>query len=196
MAVLEGYLADLEVAPIRTAIDNIRSHTAAELETVNADPSYTTVPCEAALQDLLSTSYIHIAFLRSLTGALLDVYIGPIIHHPTEYIRSWPGVSLLTLYGLPASTFGYVRAITVTRLGRPVPFMTTVLDADLPTGLITSAVGKSSTVLQKLKYVARGRRQDQEYESDEIDLTGAVPPSVEVTIRRKTSAKLNRKKMR
>ena len=170
----EEDLADLEVAPTVTAIDKIRTHTAAELETVNVDPIYSTIACEAAEQTPLPASVIHITF-----------------------IRSFEGVAPLFLYGLPASTFGFVRPIKIFRKGRPVPFMTTVLDAALPTGLITSVYGRSSTVLQRLKYVVRGRRQDQEFESDEIDLTGGeLPPLIEVTIRRKSSAKLNRKKMR
>lgn len=214
MVSYEAYESDLEVAPTRTAIDKIRTHTAAELDTENADPSYATVACEAAEQTPLTASVIRITFIRSVAGAELEtVNADPIyatvpcvaaeqtpltasVIHIT-YIRSWEGVSFLFLYGLPASTFGYVRPIKIFRKGRPVPFMTTVLDAALPTGLITSVVGKSSTVVQSLKYVVRGRKHDQEYESDEIDLTGAeVPPLIEVTIRRKTSAKLNRKKMR
>ncbi len=174
MVSYEAYLADLEVAPTVTAIDKIQTHTAVELETVNADPSYATVACEAAEQTPLTAPVIHITF-----------------------IRSWEGVDFLFLYGLPASTFGYVRPIIITRLGRPVPFMNTIFDAALPTGLITSVDGKSSTIVQRLKYVIRGRRSHEEYESDELDLTGAeVPPSIEVTIRRKTSAKLNKKRIR
>jgi len=191
----EAYLVEMELDSSRQSIDKNRTNTAAELETINADPIYTTVSCEAAEQDLLEVSVL-MALVRSLTGAQLDIEDGSIVHHPTDYLRSWEGVTLLTLYGLPASEFGYVRTITIRHLGRPVPFMTTVLDADLPTGLITSAVGKSPTVVQKLKYIVRGRRNSEEFESDEIDLSGAIPPSVDVTIRRKASAKLNRKRMR
>lgn len=196
MVELEWYLVDLEVDNTRTAIDKIRTNTVVELETINVDPVYSTVACEAAEQELIYESYLMAAIVRSLTGALLEVYGGSLVHHPTDYIYSREGTILITLYGLPASEFGYVRAITITRKGRPVPFMTTVLDAALPTGLITSVEGKSSTVVQKLKYIARGRRSHEEYESDEIDLSGAVPPEVSVTIRRKRSAQLNRKKMR
>jgi len=173
VASYEAYLAELEVAPTVTAIDKIRTHTAAELETFNVDSIYSTVACEAAEQTPLTASVTHITF-----------------------ILSWEGVTPLFLYGLPASEFGFVRAVTIKRLGRPVPFMTTVLDAVLPTGLITDVSGVSSTVLQNLRYVLRGRKQDQEFESDEIDLTGDIPLSIDVTIRRKTSAKLNKKRMR
>ena len=214
MASYEAYLADLEVAPTVTAIGTIRTHTAAELETFNVDPIYATASCEADEQTPLTASVIHIAVIRSVAGAseLETVNADPsystiaceadeqtpltasVIH--ITVIRSWEGVTILTLYGMPTSEFGYVRAITIVRKGRPVPFMITVLDSALPTGLITDVKGVSSTVLQKLKYVVRGRKHDQEFESDEIDLTGAIPTEIEVTIRRKISAKLNKKKMR
>ena len=197
MVELEGYLADLEVAPTRTAIDKIQTLTEAEFETINVDAIYSTVSCEGAEQENIEGSILLAAIVDSLVGALLEgVEDGSLVHHPTEYYYSHEGDSMFILYGLPASEFGYVRAITITHLGKPVPFMTTVLDAALPTGLITSVSGKSSTVVQKLKYIARGRRNSEEYESDEIDLSGAVPPEVSVTIRRKTTSKMNRKKMR
>jgi len=197
----EALVVDLEQSDTinRQQLPSIRSFTTAEQTTYGVDPVYGTIPCEAAEQDLLESTITRLVldYLKSHIGVDLGVEGSPLQHiTPPDYYHSWEAQTLLVLYGLPASEFGYIRAITIIRKGRPVPFVTTVFDSALPTGLITSAVGKSSTVLQKLKYVVRGRRPHEEFESDEIDLSGALPPSIEVTIRRKRSAQLNRKKMR
>ena len=179
----------------KTGINYNLSYVPTELTVEGATPVYATIPCIAAEQAVVIAPYQMIT-LRSLIANLLSIYSGLLVHHPVDHLYSYPGARLYVLYGLPASVFGYIRAVHVQSLGHPVPFADVVLDGDLPTGIHTNNLGISSTSFWRLGYTPRGQRPHQEFEGELIDLTGTIPESITVTVRRKTSAKLNRNKIR
>lgn len=190
-----GFLADLIVNTTKTPINYKQSFVPTELTVINVTPVYATIPCVAAEQVTIITSHQMIT-IHSLIANILTIYADSLVHHPVDHLYSYQGAQLYILYGLPASVFGYIRSVLFKSIGRPIPFMDAVLDGDLPTGLFTNELGISSTAFQKLIYTPRGQRPDQEYEGEPLDYTGTIPASVTVTVRRKASAKLNRKKMR
>jgi len=180
----------------KTPIDYRQSFVPTELTVEGATPVFATIPCIAAEQVLIIASH-QATIVGSLIANLLSIYAGSLVHHPVDHFYSYPGAQLYVLYGLPASVFGYIRAVLFKNIGRPIPFMDAVLDGDLPTGLFTNELGISSTAFQKLKYTPRGQRPNQEFEGDLLDFTGVIPsPTVTVTVRRKASEKLNRKRIR
>lgn len=182
-----------------------KQHTPAEFSVEGADPTHGTVTPESAERELVSASWISpfVVFdhIRSYTLAdLLAEVANPPQHKPpfddSFYRHSYEDVALFVASALPASEWGYMRAITILHNGKPVPFLKAVLDADIPTGLVTAFQGKGSTLLKRLKYTAKGAKSREQYLSEEIDLTAEVPPKVEVTVRRTASEKMNRRKVR
>lgn len=191
----EGALVDFDVGT-RVAIDYLCSYAPSLIVPVNIDTGHVTEPCEAALQEIEAVSRVAVDYVNSWSGVLVQIESTLFYHVRPDYISTYAGVLVPVLYGLPASEFGYIRTVYMTHHGEPVPFLNTVLAADLYTGLLTNSIGKGPTVLQPLTYIAHGRRSTDEFESDEIDMSGLVPLEVEIPVRRLASAKLNKKKMR